>query len=214
MVSPDLFIPVAEQDAALIDRLTMWVVETAASHYRELVGSNLAIQVSINVSGSNLNSLDFPDRMARLLQQMAVPTNAIGLEITETVAMRDLDATTAVLTRLRLQGFSVAIDDFGTGHSSLAALRRMPFSAIKVDRSFVADLQTSNDSLTIVRSVAQLARDMGLVSIAEGVASAETAQLLIDMGIDGLQGYHFSPALPFGAFVTWLEARTSGHVTR
>jgi EAL domain-containing protein (putative c-di-GMP-specific phosphodiesterase class I)/ActR/RegA family two-component response regulator len=214
MVPPELFIPVAEQDERVIDRLTMWVVETGASQYRQLAQLNSTIRISINVSGRNLHALDFPDRMARLLQQMNVPTNAIGLEITETVAMQDLDATAAVLTRLRLQGFSIAIDDFGTGHSSLTALRRMPFSSIKVDRSFVADLQTSSDSLMIVRSVSQLARDMGLASIAEGVATAETARLLVDMGIDALQGYHFSPALPFDGFVTWLEAETSSHVTR
>jgi EAL domain-containing protein (putative c-di-GMP-specific phosphodiesterase class I) len=119
--------------------------------------------------------------------------------------MHDLDATAATLTRLRLKGFPIAIDDFGTGHSSLTALRRMPFSAIKIDKSFVADLQTSSDSLTIVRSVIQLARDMHLASVAEGVASSEAVQMLTDMGIDSLQGYYFSRPLPFDGFATWLS---------
>jgi EAL domain-containing protein (putative c-di-GMP-specific phosphodiesterase class I)/ActR/RegA family two-component response regulator len=206
MVPPELFVPVAEQDESVIDRLTMWVAETSAAHYRQLSELGSEIQICMNVSSASLYSLDFPDRMAALLQRESVPHSAIGLEITESIAMRDLDATTATLTRLRLQGFPIAIDDFGTGHSSLTALRRMPFSAIKIDRSFVADLRTSSDSLVIVRSVIQLARDLRLASVAEGVATAETAQLLADLGIDGLQGYHFSPALPFDGFVTWLQA--------
>lgn len=206
MVPPELFVPVAEQDESVIDRLTMWVAEAGAAQYRLLCELGSEIQICMNVSGASLYSLDFPDRMAALMQRMQVPNNAIGLEITESIAMRNLDATTATLTRLRLQGFPIAIDDFGTGHSSLTALRRMPFSAIKIDRSFVADLRISSDSLMIVRSVIQLARDMRLATVAEGVATADTAQLLADLGIDGLQGYHFSPALPFDGFVTWLQA--------
>jgi EAL domain-containing protein (putative c-di-GMP-specific phosphodiesterase class I) len=205
LVGPDQFIPVAEQDMALIDRLTMWVAETGLSHYRRLADMGSGVQICINISGRNLRSQDFPDRMASLLERNAVPQGALGLEITESVAMHDLDATASVLTRLRLKGFPVAIDDFGTGHSSLTALRRMPFSAIKIDKSFVSELQTSKDSLTIVRSVIQLAHDMGLASIAEGVGNADSARLLTELGIDGLQGYYFSEPLPFNGFAAWLK---------
>lgn len=205
LVPPDAFIPVAEADGAVIDRLTMWVAESAASQYRQLAELGSPVQVCINISGRNLRALDFPDRMAALRERMALPVDAIGLEITESVAMHDLDATAAVLTRLRLKGFPVAIDDFGTGHSSLTALRRMPFSAIKIDKSFVKDVLTSSDSLTIVRSVIQLAHDMGLSSVAEGVESMEVERLLTGLGIDGLQGFYFSRPLPFDRFVTWLR---------
>jgi EAL domain-containing protein (putative c-di-GMP-specific phosphodiesterase class I) len=143
--------------------------------------------------------------MAGVLNRVSAPPGAIGLEITESVAMHDLDATAAILTRLRLKGFPVAIDDFGTGHSTLTALRRMPFSAIKIDKSFVGEVETSSDSLTIVRSVIQLARDMRLASVAEGVASASTARVLTELGIDSLQGFYFSRPLPFDAFVEWLR---------
>ncbi|HEY7579658.1 MAG TPA: EAL domain-containing response regulator [Acetobacteraceae bacterium] len=205
LVGPDQFIPVAEQDSDVIDRLTMWVAETGVAHYRRLAALGSGIQICINISGRNLRSQDFPDRMASLLERHAVPQGALGLEITESVAMHDLDATASVLTRLRLKGFPVAIDDFGTGHSSLIALRRMPFSAIKIDKSFVGELETSKDSLTIVRSVIQLARDMGLASVAEGVGSADIARLLTELGIDGLQGYYFSEPLPFSGFASWLK---------
>ena len=189
----------------VIDRLTMWVAETGVALNRRLAEQGSEVQVCINISGPSLRSPDFPDRMAAVLERMSAPPGAIGLEITESMAMRDPDATAAVLTRLRLKGFPIALDDFGTGHSSLTALRHMPFSAIKIDRSFVGDLETSSDSLTIVRSVIQLARDLRLASVAEGVASANAARLLTEWGIDGLQGHYFSPPLPFDGFAAWLD---------
>ena len=211
LMQPDSFIPVAEENADIIDRLTMWVAETGVAHYRRLAELGLETQICINISGRNLCARDFPDRMAGVLERCSVPLGAVALEITESVAMHDLEATAAVLTRLRLKGFPIAIDDFGTGHSMLKTLRRMPFTTIKIDKSFVSDLATSNDSLTIVRSVIQLARDMRLASVAEGVETAETARLLTELGIDSLQGFHFSRPLPFDAFATWLRAWSRDH---
>jgi EAL domain-containing protein (putative c-di-GMP-specific phosphodiesterase class I) len=190
----------------------MWVAETGATHYLRLAELGSTIHISINISGHNLRALDFPDRMTALLERMAVPSGGIGLEITESVAMgEDLGTTATILTRLRLKGFALAIDDFGTGHSSLTALRRMPFSAIKIDKSFVGEMETSSDSLMIVQSVIQLARDMHLTSVAEGVASAAAARKLTELGIDSLQGYYFSRPLPFDGFVAWLREWTRGH---
>jgi EAL domain-containing protein (putative c-di-GMP-specific phosphodiesterase class I)/ActR/RegA family two-component response regulator len=205
LIPPDAFIPIAESDETVIDRLTMWVAETGASHYQRLARIGCQIQICINISGCNLQSFDFPDRIAALRERMAVPPEALGLEMTETVAMHDLSTTATVLTRLRIKGFSVAIDDFGTGHSSLTVLRRMPFSAIKIDKSFVQDLLTAEDSMTIVRSVIQLAHDMRLLSVAEGVENAAVAQCLTELGIDALQGYYFSRPLPFDDFVDWMK---------
>jgi EAL domain-containing protein (putative c-di-GMP-specific phosphodiesterase class I)/ActR/RegA family two-component response regulator len=210
LLPPGRFVSVAETDDRVIDQMTMWAVQTGAAQYRRLAQLGSAIRIFVNISGRNLLSLDFPDRMAALRERMAVPDHAIGLEITESVAMEDLDVTESVLTRLRLKGFSVALDDFGTGHSSLTALRRMPFSAIKIDKSFVGELQTSSDSFTIVKSVIQLARDMRLESVAEGVENADAARLLTELGIDYLQGYYFSPPRPFDAFTAWLNGWPRG----
>lgn len=207
LVTPERFVPVAETDEAVIDRLTMWVAETGVAQYRRLAALGSPIQVCINVSGRNLQSLDFPDRMASLLHRESVPTGAIGLEVTESVAMDDPDATTSTLTRLRLKGFPVAIDDFGMGHSTFDILRRMPFSTIKIDKSFVREVETSSDSFNIVKSVIQLARDMQLASVAEGVENADAARLLAELGIDSLQGHFFSPPRPFEAFAGWLCKR-------
>ena len=206
-VLTESFVAVAESDGAVIDRLTMWVAETAATHYRRLAELGEPVQICINISGCNLRDANFPDRMSALRERMSVPWGGIGLEITESVAMHDLDATASVLARLRLKGFAVALDDFGTGHSSFIALRRMPFSTIKIDKSFVRDLLTSSNSLTIVHSVIQLAHDMRLSSVAEGVENADVARRLIELGIDALQGYYFSKPLPFDGFATWLQAR-------
>jgi EAL domain-containing protein (putative c-di-GMP-specific phosphodiesterase class I) len=204
-MEPERFILAAEQDPALIDRLTMWVVAAAVGCHRRLAEAGLAVRVSVNLSGRSLRARDFPDRITAVLERMSAPAEAIGLEITESAAMDDLDASTDVLTRLRLKGFPVALDDFGTGHWSLTSLRRLPFSAIKIDKSFVAEVETSEDALSIVRSVIGLARDLGLTSVAEGVASAGAAQLLTELGIDYLQGHYFSPSLPVDAFAAWLR---------
>jgi EAL domain-containing protein (putative c-di-GMP-specific phosphodiesterase class I) len=205
LLLPERFVSIAETDEHVIDQMTMWAVQAGVAQYRRLAQLGSAVRIFINISGCNLRSLDFPDRMGALRDSMAVPEHAIGLEITESVAMDDPDVTESVLTRLRLKGFSVALDDFGTGHSSLTALRRMPFSAIKIDKSFVRELQTSSDSFTIVKSVIQLARDLRLESVAEGVENVDAARLLIELGIDNLQGYYFSPPRHFDAFIAWLH---------
>lgn len=210
-VLPDAFVAVAESDGAVMDRLTTWVAETAAQHYRRLAELGEPVQICINISGCNLRDADFPDHMAALRERMSVPWGGLAIEITESVAMYDLDATASVLARLRLKGFAVALDDFGTGHSSLTTLRRMPFSTVKIDKSFVQDLLTSNDSLNIVRSVIQLARDMRLSCVAEGVENAEVATRLVELGIDAMQGYYFSKPLPFDAFAEWLQAHRTAN---
>jgi EAL domain-containing protein (putative c-di-GMP-specific phosphodiesterase class I)/ActR/RegA family two-component response regulator len=204
-VPPELFIPAAERHPALIDRLTIWVVEAGIVCHRRLADCGLPVRVSINISGRSLHARDFPDRVAAVLERMAAPQDAIGLEITESAAMDDLDVSVDVLTRLRLKGFPVALDDFGTGHWSLTALRRLPFSAIKIDKSFVGEVETSEESLSIVRSVIKLASDLGLASVAEGVATAGTARLLTELGIDSMQGHHFSPPLPVEEFAKWMR---------
>ncbi len=197
LVRPDAFIPIAEQDEAVIDQLTRWAVTSGVDCYRRLAALGLAVPIWINISGMNLHSLDFPDEVAALLERAGVPSDAIGLEVTESVAMRDLGAAAVILTRLRLKGFALAIDDFGTGHASLEALRQMPFSSIKINKSFVDHLQSSPDAHAIIKSIVDLAGSLGLTSVAEGVDSAETARLLTELGVACLQGYYFSHPLPF-----------------
>jgi len=205
LVPPDRFIPVAEREPAVADRLTLWVVETALRLQGDLAARGYPVPISVNVSGVNLHTLDFPDRIAALAADAGTDPRMLGIEITESVAMRDPGTINDILTRLRLKGFSLAMDDFGTGYSSLQALSAMPFSEIKIDKSFVDQMQRSEPTLTIVKSAIALADNLGLDCIAEGVETAATADQLTDLGVTGLQGYYFSRPVPFADAIAWLE---------
>jgi EAL domain-containing protein (putative c-di-GMP-specific phosphodiesterase class I)/ActR/RegA family two-component response regulator len=211
IVLPDQFISVAERDPAVIDRLTFFVIKTALEQYLRLRENGCAVPIAVNISGMNLRSLDFPDRLAELVAQAGAPPSALALEITESVAMRDRGPIIDILTRLRLKGFELAIDDLGTGHSSLEALKEMPFSEIKIDKSFVMDALKSRTSLAIVTSIVDLAGRMGVVCTAEGVESDDIAVLVTNLGIDHLQGYFYSRPIPFGSLVVWLSTWTAAH---
>ncbi|HLY54805.1 MAG TPA: EAL domain-containing protein [Stellaceae bacterium] len=205
LVQPDLFIPVAEQDDATIDALTFWVIDASIALHLRLLAAGYRMPISINVSAGNLRSLDFPDRCASVVERAGVAPSMIVFEITESVATADVRLTTDILNRLRLKGFPLAMDDFGTGYSSLKALQQLPFSELKIDKSFVASAQHSADSVTIVTSVVSLARSLHLECVAEGVETEESAAFLARLGADYLQGYHFNRPLPFDGAMEWLR---------
>jgi EAL domain-containing protein (putative c-di-GMP-specific phosphodiesterase class I) len=121
--------------------------------------------------------------------------------------MHDIAQTTEILSRLRLKGIDLAIDDLGTGYSSLGALRQMPFSEMKIDGSFIRDMATSPDTVAVVKSLIDLAHKLGITSVAEGVEDQPTTQRLIDLGIDYLQGYHFSRPLAMERLLPWLRTQ-------
>lgn len=205
--TPDRFLPAAERDPEVIDKMSTWVIETALVHHRDLATYGFRIPIAVNVSGVNLRSLDFPDRVAELVGMAQLTPAALAFEVTESVAVDDADATVGILTRLRLKGFDIAIDDLGMGHSSLNSLRQIPFSQIKIDKSFIGGILSSHDSLSIVASVIGMARSMQITSVAEGVESAEIAKMLTKLGIDRQQGYFFSRPLAFSDLVDWLKIR-------
>jgi EAL domain-containing protein (putative c-di-GMP-specific phosphodiesterase class I) len=202
LVMPDSFIPVIERDANLIDRITMWVVRTASEQLKRLDRVALA-NMSVNISAKNLTSLDFPDQLLDLVTGLDRMPNSVTLEITETATAANPRITTDILTRLRLKGFRLAMDDFGTGFSSLKGLLNSPFSQLKIDKSFVSSMLTSRDARAIVKSVADLARNMGLKTVAEGAESQAVVDQLLDFGVDGIQGYHISRPLPSSQLSAW-----------
>jgi EAL domain-containing protein (putative c-di-GMP-specific phosphodiesterase class I) len=204
-ISPDRFIPVAERDGDCMARLTDWVILNAARASVALEAEGFSLPIAINVSTLNIRDLEFPERFQNLTRSVRVDPSRLSVEVTETAAFGDPVRTNEILTRLRLKGVELAIDDFGTGYSSLSALKQLPFSALKIDRSFVSDLTTSPDSYAIAKSVADLARNMGLATVAEGVENEETARILTDFGVDNLQGYLFSRPLPLAQIVIWLR---------
>lgn len=154
--------------------------------------------ITVNVSTSNLHDLTLPDRLARRLADAGMPTEQLCLEIAETAASRDTTPMMDILTRGRLKGFELAIDDFGTGYSSLKALRQLPYSAIKIDQSFVADMTTSADSRAVVKSIIDLAANMNMSTIAEGVETDETARRLEQMTVDTPRGFPIARPMPGG----------------
>jgi EAL domain-containing protein (putative c-di-GMP-specific phosphodiesterase class I) len=204
LIMPGDFIAVAEHDQGVIDRLTRWVVGAAATAHVRLRAAGHPLPVAVNVSGKNLHMLDFPDQALRVVEAAGVSPAALAFEVTESVALHDVTATMDILARLRLKGFPLALDDLGAGYSSLKALRQLPFSELKIDRTFLMDADMSRDSLSIVRSVADLARNLRVRSVAEGVETQSTVDLLRGLGVDCLQGYVISRPLPQPKVLDWI----------
>ena len=203
LIPPDEFIPLAER-TGLIQPLTLWVLEAAIRQCASWRSSGLNLWVAANLSASNLLDSETPDAIERLLRRWAVPSGSFRLEITETTAMADPARTRAVLARLDALGVELAIDDFGTGYSSLAYLKRLPVHELKIDRSFVSKMATDPDDAVIVAATIDLAHNLGLRVVAEGVEDEDTLRELIRRGCDLAQGYHFSKPLPPIELQNWL----------
>jgi EAL domain-containing protein (putative c-di-GMP-specific phosphodiesterase class I) len=204
LILPSEFLPLAENDTLLIDALTDWIVIAAVKAYHLLTKSGVIVPISVNISTRNLHDLTLPDRLEQRLRAGGMPPEHLCLEITESAAFRDPGRTMDILSRVRLKGMQLSIDDFGTGYSSLKLLRQMPFSEIKIDRSFVSDVTTSRDARAIVKSIIDLAANMDMDCVAEGVETNETAELLAHLGACSLQGYFIARPMPAEAIPGWL----------
>ena len=197
IIPPDQFIGLAEENG-LIERLTDWVVGTAARQAaRWHTERGLTLNVAVNVSARDVEHLDFPDRLERRCREAGLDPEYMTVELTETCAMREAMQMMDVLTRLRLKGFKLSIDDFATGYSSLVQLQKMPFSELKIDKSFVMQMTANRGCRVIVEILVDLARKLGLSSVAEGVEDQAALDSLIAMGCDMAQGYYVSR--PIGA---------------
>jgi EAL domain-containing protein (putative c-di-GMP-specific phosphodiesterase class I) len=208
-ILPGEFLPLAESNIAAIDALTDWVVGAAVKAYQVLAGFGVRVPLAVNISTQNLHDLTLPDRLEHQLRAGLMPAHNLCLEVTESAAFKDPALTMEILSRIRLKGMQLSIDDFGTGYSSLKILRQMPFSEIKIDRSFVSDLTTSGDSRAIVKSIIDLAANMEMGCVAEGIETEETADMLEHLGVCDLQGYLFARPMPVEAIPPWLAAWTS-----
>jgi EAL domain-containing protein (putative c-di-GMP-specific phosphodiesterase class I) len=153
------------------------------------------VRIAINASSLQFARPDFVDTVAGALRESSAPPNCLELELTESIIMRDVDASARTMAALRKLGVSIAIDDFGTGYSSLSYLRRLPVDTLKIDQSFVAELTSSETSLPLIHTVVVLAHNMGLRVVAEGVETREQLELLRAAGCDCLQGHLFGEPL-------------------
>jgi diguanylate cyclase (GGDEF)-like protein/PAS domain S-box-containing protein len=195
LIAPDRFVALAEQ-TGLILPLTRWVLNTALQQCHQWQNLGLAMRVAVNLSMRNLQDPDLVATMTSLLQTWTVAPSALTVELTETAFLGDPDRALEVLTELSQLGVRIAIDDFGTGYSSLGYLRRLPIHQIKIDKSFVGNMALDKNDFTIVRSTIDLAHNLGLRVIAEGVEDHATWNLLSCLGCDAAQGNYVGCPLP------------------
>lgn len=203
-VGPDEFIPLAEQSGAITE-LTEWVCRESSKLLHEWHQSGRALKLSINLSAVDLLSDALPLLFEQLITDFPELPKLLVLEVTESAVMKDPEKAIARLETLKRIGFSISIDDYGTGHSSLAQLRRLPVEELKVDRAFVQHLSENSMDKSIVRSTIQLAHELGLHVVAEGVENEASWKVLQALQCDELQGYFFSKPLPISDFTDYLN---------
>ena len=199
MVSPGRFIPVAEQ-TDLIVSIGAWVMEEACRQTRKLMDDGFHVgHVAVNLSARQFRDKHLIDKVGEILARTGLAPQHLELEITESLAMNDVDAVVAKLKALKALGLQLAIDDFGTGYSSLSYLRRFPIDRLKIDQSFTREVTASNDGAAIAHAVIQLGHALDLRVIAEGVETEDQLQFLRKNGCDEIQGYYFSRPLDMDA---------------
>ena len=204
IVCPDHFIGVAEGHG-LIDNLTRTVVKEAFAQAKVWQDHGLNLQVAINISMNNLALLEFADYVTAAAANAGIAPESIVLEVTESQLMKDSSAPLEILTRLRLKRFSLSIDDFGTGHSSFSQLRDIPFNELKVDQSFVHGAG-SNSTLRAIYNVSlHVARQLGMKTVAEGVADRADWDFLRSTGCDLAQGNFIAEPMPAGEIPNWVS---------
>ena len=210
LVPPMEFIPFAEQ-TGFVRVLTMWMFEAATVMWHRLSENGMDITLSVNLSTRDLLDQELPQKFEALLNKHKVPAKAFCLEITESAIMDDPQRALATLERLSALGFRLSIDDFGTGYSSLAYLKRLPVDELKIDKSFVRNMEKDVDDARIVRSTIDLAHGLGLSVVAEGVENAQVWELLRTLSCDEAQGFHMSRPLPVEDFMHWCTVWTARH---
>ncbi|WP_374278897.1 EAL domain-containing protein [Azonexus sp.] len=208
MISPDRFIPVAEETGIIV-QIGEWVLINACREMKHWIDAGLKpLRIAINVSARQLRRRDFCETVAGALAESGLPPELLELEITESSVMENPEEAIQIMERLGRMGVSLAIDDFGTGYSSLAYLKLFPIDHLKIDRSFVRDIELDLNDRAIAFGTIALAHSLGLNVIAEGVETADQLELLRANGCDEVQGYLFSRPLGSAAAFAFLHARS------
>ena len=208
ILPPDEFIGLAEH-SGLIRPMTRWVLDRATSQCAAWRAAGRPLKVAVNLSARNLLEPDLPESIGEILSRNGLEPDGLQLEITEGLIMDDPERAHEVMSRLAGMGLRLAIDDFGTGYSSLAYLKRLPAAEIKIDKSFVLEMDRVRDDAVIVRSTIEMGHHLGLEVVAEGVENARTFEALRRLGCDYVQGYLFSKPLPARELDGWLDDHAS-----
>ena len=205
LMYPDDFIPLAEQ-AGLIKQVTLWVLEKALVQNSEWLQLGVDLSVAVNLSVRNLQDNTFPDEVGAILRTwQSKQLSRLRFEITETAMMADPARAAEILNALGAMGIRLSIDDFGTGYSSLAYLKQLPVAELKIDKSFVMGMATDENDATIVRSTIDLAHNIGLRVVAEGVEDKRTYEMLVELGCDSVQGYYISRPVAPEELLRWVQ---------
>ncbi|MBR7777964.1 EAL domain-containing protein [Undibacterium rugosum] len=205
MVSPAEFIPVAEESGMILE-IGEWVMHTAVNQLRDWRAAGMPeLLMAVNLSAVQFRHKDLPEMVARILREAAVPPSCLELELTESVAMHEPLTAITIMNQLHEQGVRMSIDDFGTGYSSLSYLKQFKVYKLKIDQSFVRDITSDPEDKAIVSAVISMARNLGLMTIAEGVETPEQLAFLRQHACDEVQGYLFSRPLPASQFAEFLQ---------
>jgi len=202
LVGPDQFIPIAER-FGLISAMGNWLIEEACRQAGVWRDQGLQMRVAINLSAHQLRHPDLADRIDMALRRHAIKPQLLTCEITESVAMEDASNAIRMVERLNQLGVNISIDDFGTGYSSLSYLRKLRAGELKIDKSFVLDLETSADARAVVDGIVKLAHAIGLKVVAEGVETEAQHQILRSFGCHELQGFLFARPMSPRALSAW-----------
>lgn len=203
-ISPDEFISMAEQ-MGLIKILTLQILEQSLNFLQQVKHAGYNIDINVNISVFCLQDFSLPDNIINLLNKYQIEANEIELEITESALMLDLDRAGKTLSRLYDSGIRLAIDDFGTGYSSLSYLKNLPVNTLKIDKSFIFEMEASSNDRAVVKTIIELGHNLNCKIIAEGVENQTIIDNLIALNVDSLQGFFFSPALVDSEMLLWLE---------
>ena len=204
LMHPDEFVPLAEQ-TGLIAPLSLWALKAGLNTCTHFHDDDIRMDVAVNLSVRNLQDPRFPEKVANLIEQKGANVCRLRLEITETAIMADPGRALDVLNRLSGMGVKLSIDDFGTGYSSLAHLKQMPVDELKIDKSFVSGMLEDESDAVIVRSIIDLAHNIGITVVAEGVENKQIYDKLKDMGCDVVQGYYMCPPVTADDLIEWVR---------
>lgn len=203
LIMPDDFIALAEE-TGLINDLTRQVMSQALIDCGDLKSMGIIVKVAVNISAKTLTDLEFPEQLQEELIKHKLDPSQLIIEVTESAISDDLSHALDILTRIRMKGINLSIDDFGTGYSSIQMLHRGPFNELKVDRSFVSNIEIDKDAKIITEASIGLSKKLNMKVVAEGVESQELWDSLFEMGCDEAQGYFISPAIPVAEIPHWL----------
>ena len=203
-ISPDIFIQLAEE-VGIINDLTSKIINYSITECSDLLNKNIITKLSINISAYCMTNTDIIDELITALAKSKVSAKSIVLEITESAMMSSLEITNTIIKKLYQSGITFAIDDFGTGHSSLAKLKQLPLSELKIDKSFVLDITTNANDAAIAKASIEMAHALDLEVVAEGIENEESWNILKTMGCDYAQGFWMARPMTYKNLGIWLK---------